>query len=427
MRICLLLFVAALSARAEIHTLTLKQAVAQAIAQSPDTVMARLDELKASLSVDAAGSHFRPRFGVGSGLAYSTGFPLSIEGSAPAVFQARANQYLYNRPQTWAVAQAREEARGATFTAAGKSDDIAYRVASLYLDLARSRQLADAAKKQTGSLEKLLQTVQARVLEGRELPLAAQQANVNLLRSKQRSLTLDSDRDYASRSLGVTLGFPAGDLVQPAEEEFTQPAIPQTEEVAVQAALANSKELKSLESGYSAKTLEIKGSKSRRLPQVDLVAQYALLTKYSHYDQYFNSFQRNNGQIGASIQLPLFTDSATRTAISQSETDQRHISTEMQAARSRIALDVHQSYQEIQKAEIAKQLAQADLDLTRSQLSVLLEQMNEGRASLAQIEESRSTESEKWIAFYDARFSAARAQLNVLKQTGELRAALVTK
>ena len=424
MRHCLLLLFTALIARAETHTLTLKQAVELAIAQNPEVVMARLDELKAAQGVDAAGSHFRPRVGIGSGLAYSSGFPLSIEGSAPAVFQARANQYLFNRPQTWAIAQAREEARGATFAAAGKGDEIAYRVASLYLDLARSRQLSEAAGKQTESLEKVLQTVQARIVEGRELPVSGQQANVNLLRSKQRALGLESDRDYASRSLAVTLGFAAGDLVQPAADEPAPPAIPQTEEAAVQTALAASRELKRMESSYSAKALEIKGTKSRRLPQVDLVAQYALLTRYSHYDQYFNAFQRNNGQIGASIQMPLFTDSATRAAISQSETDQRHISVEMQAARSRIALDVHQSYQEIQRAEIAKQLAQADLDLARSQLSILLAQMNEGRASLAQIEEARSAESEKWIAFYDAQFSAARARLNVLRQTGELRAAL---
>ena len=70
------------------------------------------------------------------------------------------------------------------------------------------------------------------------------------------------------------------------------------------------------------------------------------------------------------------------------------------------------------------QLAQADLDLARSQLSVLLAQMNEGRASLRQVEEARFNEDEKWIAFYDAQFSSERARLNLLRQTGELMAAL---
>jgi outer membrane protein TolC len=87
-------------------------------------------------------------------------------------------------------------------------------------------------------------------------------------------------------------------------------------------------------------------------------------------------------------------------------------------------LDIHQSYQEIHKADIARELAQADLDLARSQLSVILAQMGEGRASLRQVEEARFNENEKWIAFYDAQFNAERARLNVLRQTGELMAAL---
>ncbi|MDQ1471182.1 MAG: outer membrane protein, partial [Bryobacterales bacterium] len=58
------------------------------------------------------------------------------------------------------------------------------------------------------------------------------------------------------------------------------------------------------------------------------------------------------------------------------------------------------------------------------QLSVLLAQMNEGRAGLRQVEEARFNEDEKWIAFYDAQFSSEKARLNVLKHTGELTAAL---
>ena len=69
--------------------------------------------------------------------------------------------------------------------------------------------------------------------------------------------------------------------------------------------MADSEELKRLESNYPAKALEIKSDNAQQLPRVDLVAQYALLSQYSHYDQYFLKFQRNNAEIGASIQIPL--------------------------------------------------------------------------------------------------------------------------
>ena len=412
------------AARAETHTLTLKQAVARALTQNPDVVMARLDEAKASLGVRLAQSPFTPHMGVGTGLAYTNGFPLSIEGSAPAVFEAKANEYLYNRPQRYAVAQAKESVHGAALASGEKSDDIAYRVASLYIDADRAGRLADSAQKQVESLEKVLQTAQARVEEGRELAVTAQEANVNLLRARQRLIGLQSDREYASRSLAVTLGWGAVDQVNPADEDRITPAIPENEEAAAQTALSTSKELKRLESNYSAKGLEIKGDKAKRLPKVDLVAQYALLTKYNHYQQYFSTFSRNNGEFGASIEVPILAGSGARAEVEQAENDQQHIHAEVEVERNKIMLDIHQSYQEIHKSDIARELAQADLDLARSQLSVILAQMNEGRASLRQVEEARFNENEKWIAFYDAQFNAERARLNVLRQTGELMAAL---
>jgi outer membrane protein TolC len=413
-----------LAARAETHTLTLKQAVARALTQNPEVVMARLDEARASLGVKVAGDPFSPHVSMGSGLAYSNGFPLSIEGSAPAVFQARANEYLFNKPQNYAVAQAKESARGASLTAGEKADEIAYRVASLYIDADRAGRLADSAQKQIESLEKVLETARTRVEEGRELAVTAQEANVNLLRARQRLIGLQADRDYAARSLAVTLGYGESDQVNPADEERTAPTIPANEEAAIQTALTTSKEIQRLESNYAAKGLEIKGDKAQRLPKIDLVAQYALLSKYNHYEQYFASFSRNNGELGASIEVPILNGSGARAQLRQAETDRMHIQAEVEVARNKVMLDIHQSYQDIRKTDIARELAQADLDLARAQLSVILAQMNEGRASLRQVEEARFNEDEKWIAFYDAQFNSERARFNVLRQTGELMAAL---
>jgi len=411
-------------ASSETHNLTLKQAVARALTQNPEVVMARLDEARTALGIRVANSPFTPRLGVGTGLAWTNGFPLSIEGSAPAVFEAKANEYLFNKPQSYAVAQAKEAVRGAGFVAGEKSDEIAYRVASVYIDADRAGRLADSAQKQVESLETVLRTAQARVEEGRELAVTAQEANVNLLRARQRLVALQSDREYASRSLAVTLGWGAADLVNPSAEDRVAPAIPENEEAAVQTALSASKELKRLESNLTAKGLEIKGDRAQRLPKIDLVAQYALLSKFNHYQQYFASFSRNNGELGASIEVPIFVGSAVRAQIEQAENDQQHIHAEVEVARNKIMLDIHQSYQDIHKTDIARELAQADLDLARAQLSVILAQMNEGRASLRQVEEARFNENEKWIAFYDAQFNAERARFNVLRQTGELMAAL---
>jgi len=413
------------AAQAETHKLTLRQAIQHALTQSPDVVMARLDEMKANQGVRIAREPFTPRVTGGSGLAWSSGFPLSIEGSAPSIFEAKTSQSLFNKPQMYAVAQAREQARGAVFASGERREEAAYRVANLFIDVDRAGRLTEGVQKQVESLNKVLSAVTTRVEAGRELPVAKQEANVNLLRARQRLLALQTERDFAQHNLATTLGYEPGDSVEPVEEEeHTASTIPETEEAALKAAYSSSKELKRLESNLQAKNLEIKGNQAQRLPRVDLVAQYALFAKYSHYDQYFSRFQYNNAQFGASVQIPLLVGSGVKGQISQGEAEQQHIRAEIQAARGRIALDVHQSYQEIERADMARQVTKAELDLAHEQLSILLAQMNEGRASLKQVEEARFAENEKWIAFYDAQFSADKARLTVLRHTGELTASL---
>ena len=424
MRIFALLLGIALAARAETYTLTLKQAVDRALSQNPDVLMARMDEMKATLGIRYAASPFTPRVDVGTGAAYTNGFPLSIEGSAPAIFQAKTTEFLLNRAQTWAVRQARESARGSGFAAGEKSDDITFQVASLYIDLDRAGRLAETAEKQVQSLDKVLQTAQARVEEGRELAVTAQQANVNLLRARQRLISLQNDLDYSGHSLASVLGYSASDVVKPVDEDRPSPKIPETEDAALKEAIESSKALKRLDSNYLAKGLEIKSDKAQRLPRADLIAQYALLAKFNNYEEYFQRFKANNAELGVSVQVPVFVGTGVKALIQQAETDQQHLRAEIDAERNHIALDIHQSYLDIRKADVARELAQADLDLARSQLSVVLAQMSEGRASLRQVEEARFSEDEKWTAFYDAQFSAERARLNVLRQTGELRAAL---
>ena len=417
-------FALSVAAYAETYTLTLKQAVDRASSANPEVIIARLDEVKAGAAIRIAKDPFSPHIGGGSGLAYSYGYPLSIEGAAPAIFQAKANQDLFNRSQSFAVAQAKENAKGAVLVTGERRDDIAYRVATMYVDLDRTARLEDSLVKQVASLEKILQAVDARVQLGRDLPVARSQANVDLLKTRQRLENVKADRDYAARSLAAVLGYTASDLIQPAPVERTPLTIPITEEVAVQTALAASKELQRLESGYTAKTLQIQGDQAQKLPRVELVAQYALLSSYSNYGQYFLKFQRNNAEIGAAIQIPFLVGPAVKADISQAEADQQHIRAQQQSLRNQIALDVHRGFQDLSKASMTNQVAKAELDLAHEQLSVLLAQMNEGRASLHQVEDARLAEDEKWIAFYDAQFNDEKARLTLLKDTGQLLAAL---
>jgi outer membrane protein len=365
---------------------------------------------------------FTPHVNVGSGLAYSNGFPLS----APSVVQAHATQFLFNRQQSYVVAQAREQARGAGIGVAGKRDEVAYRTAELFLDAERTGRVVSLARKDAASQQTVLETIQAQVKEGRALPLAEKQAAYNLARSRQIADGLDADRANAETSLAIVAGFSAGDRVRPVDEPRTAPALPESEERALQAALEANHDLRRLQSQITAKGLELRSAKAARLPHADLVAQYALFAKFNNYEDYYRKFQRNNGQIGISFQVPVFSGSGVGAQLAQTETDISHLKVELSSARNRISADLQQSFREVHRAETNAEVARLDLEVAREQLSVNLAQMQEGRLSLRQVEETRIVENSKWIAFHEAQYALEKSKWNVLRLTGNLLPAIDT-
>ncbi len=400
--------------------MTLRQAVGRAVAQNPDITLARLDEQNARHGVQVARDPFTPRINVGSGLAYSNGFPMSIEGSAPSIVQARATQFLFNRQQSFAVAQAREQVRGAGIDVAGKRDEVAYRTASLYLDAERAARVLTLARKDAESLQTVLAAIQAQVKEGRALPLAEKQSALQLARASQLAQALDGDQANAETQLAIAVGLSADDRVRPVAAQRPPPPLPESEEHAVQAALEASKDLRKLQSQIAAKGLEMRGQKAARLPRVDLVAQYGLFAKFNHYEDYFRTFQRHNGQIGLSFQVPVFSGPGIKAQMSQTQTDITHLRVQMTSARNQISADLQQAFREVKKAAMAAEVAQLDLEVAREQLSVNLAQMQEGRLSLRQVEEARVLENGKWIAFYDAQYAVEKARWSVLRLTGDI-------
>src|SRR3984885_2391786 len=127
------LFASALSLFGEVRVLTLRQALDLALAQNPDLLLARLDQQKARYQVTVTHDPFSPKVFAGSGAAWSTGFPNSIDGSAPSIVTVKTQMALFNRPQSYLVAQANEDARGGGGDVARRQGEVIYRGGSLCL------------------------------------------------------------------------------------------------------------------------------------------------------------------------------------------------------------------------------------------------------------------------------------------------------
>ena len=413
-----------LALAADSSTLTLKQAVDLALRQNQDITIAQLDEMRAALDVQVVKEPILPRVYAGSGLAYSNGFPMSIDGSAPSIVQARATRTIFSRAQGFQVAQAKETAHGATFGSAAVREDVALRTASLFLDLEKTTHQLELAARQNEALQRVEAQVRLRVEEGREKEIEGRRAALNVARARQRSSALESQRKRVSESLATLLGLNPVVRIVPANEERPRPSLPEGEDASVQTALKDNPELRKLESDITARNFQVRGFRAMRYPKIDLVAQYGLFAKFNNYTDYFRTFQRNNGQLGVSVSLPIFANAQDQAQASQAEIDGRRLQSELIRARGRVELEARQSWEEIRDAQMAEQIARMDLDLAREQTSLLLVQLEAGKVTMKEAELARYAEDERWMQLYEATCAVERAGFQLLKQTRMLVAAL---
>jgi len=418
-KITIALLALAALARAEVHSLTLRQAMELAVRQNPEVALARLDESKARAAIRVARDPFLPHLTAGSGLAYTNGFPSSIEGSAPSVVQAVAQQFLFNRQQSLELARAKENARGAAIAVASQRDEVLYRAIALYLDAERAARVAALARTAIERQQAVLDSIRAQVAEGRALPVAEKRSELTLARDRQAVEAVDDEQAAAETDLAVALGFAAEDRVRAVAQERPAAPLPTDEQQAAESALASNSELRRLESQIAAKQLEMRGAAAARLPRADLVAQYSMLAKFNNYTEYFSHFQRNNGELGVSFQVPIFVP-GVKSAAAQGEADLSRLRIQLSNARNRIVSDLAESLRAARRAQTAADVARLDLEVAREQITVTLAQFQEGRQTMRQVDEARLVENDKWIAFYDAQYALEKARWNVLRRNGGL-------
>ena len=422
MRVFLLLLFA-VWAFAETKTLTLRAALNLALEQNPDVLLARFDQQKARDQILVARDPFLPKVIGGSGLAWSPGYPTTIDGNPPSVFEARTDMSLFDRAQSYKIAQAKEGLRGSAIDVTRRQEEAAYRVASLFLDAEQAAHSLDAAQKQVNNLARVKELVDARVAEGRELPIESKKADLQVKMAKHKADALAVNLIDAETALAQVLGLGAGDRVRSAEEERTAIELPVSEEASIEEALEHSPELRRLESSMQMKTLEVKSFKAARMPKVNVIAQDNIFAKYNFPTSNY-VFHRNNPELGVSIEVPLLVGRTAQAFASQAETEVSKMRVEVARTRSRITADLRRAYQEVKSAESSRELAKDDLDLTREQLNIDLAKFGEGKLPLAQVETEHAMENEKFLAFYVSQQTVERARLSVLRLTGTLVAAL---
>jgi outer membrane protein TolC len=184
-------------------------------------------------------------------------------------------------------------------------------------------------------------------------------------------------------------------------------------------ALTNNTGLQLAQSDVRAKEFRLKGEKRGHWPTLELVSVYSVLAKYNNYQQFFNTFQRNNFNAGVNIQMPIFS-ARVKAAVGLAEVNLDAARAVLGNKKSEVSTEVRQKTRRVREMDAAKEVARLELQLAQQNVSVLQAQFGEGKLNLREMEKARLNENEKWMVYLDVNFRKQQAQLELLKTAGQL-------
>jgi outer membrane protein TolC len=409
------------SGGASTGTLTLKQAVALAVQNSSDVKVARMEYNVAVGEANVDRASFRPNLYTGSGAAYTNGFPGTPGGGPPALFQLDYTQSIFNPEVKSQQHAAEERARSAKLEIDRVQNDVIARTANAYLELAEVRHSLELLGTEQASEDKIIQNTHDRVLANQELPIEETKDQLSLAQVHERLVKLEGREDTLAQQLRDLTGLSdtAPLDVEQQDQALSNVLAQESDNQIVSLAMQSSESLAEAEKDRLAKQDLLHGAHLSYLPTVDLVGQYSVLSKINNYDDYYKSFQRNNINAGVQITIPLFAaKTSANVALAKSQLAASEATLENK--RQQVRADAKQQQQDLRELDAAREVANWALKYAQQNLDLAQTRLQQGQATLGDVEQAQLDESERFVEFLDADFADQKAQVGLLQSTGQL-------
>lgn len=397
--------------------LSLNQAVSLALENSHELALARAKYATAKNEARVDRSPFLPDLSTGSNPAYSNGFPESLAGQPPAVFQLTYSEAIFNKPLNEKVHAQEEHAKGLEAEIARTRDDVIVSTATAYLELAKARHSLDLLRNESASAKAILDYTRDRANAGMELPIEVTRSELTEARIEQQIAQTNGRVQILTDRLRHLTGLPQERLEGNLSE--TMPAGAAPEEDPVKNTVEINPILKAMEFERSARVDLLKGARGGYWPTVDLVSQYNVLAKFNNYQNYFTSFQRNNVGIALLIHIPLFNfKTPAEVALAKSQITEADLNLENLRDSTESAEKQYRINAADQKAAV--NVARLELKLAQENLALVQSRFDQNQASVKDLEQARLAEGDKWLSFLNADFLREQADLALLQATGQL-------
>lgn len=418
--LCCFLFVIPAKIMAQDTPLPFRTAIELALRNSVTSGLARADAQRARASYLQARDLFLPQLTLGSGLAFSYGFPLSLEGSAPSIIDLNAQQFLLNAAQREFMKAAKSDISATNAQNADRRNDVIMETALDYIQLDLLVSSANVQAEQQQVAQKFEDVVNQRVQAGVDAPLELTRAKLASARTRMEMADTQAAIDQLRLRLSQLTGLPQK-AIQTSTETIPQlPKVAQDEDLEAQA-VQNSPAVKVADEVAKAKAFRAKGEEKQLYPAVDLVAHYAMLARYNNYDEFFNKFQRHNAALGVSIRFPFFSPAQRETA-KAAEADAVKAQKEAQNVKEQVSTETLRLQRTVQKLAAAQDVSRLEHQLAEADTETTHEKIQAGEATLKDEENSRITEHERYSAYLNSSFDLDKAQVQLLRQIGQLEA-----
>ncbi len=414
------LFSLAASAHAQV---SLSTAISLALTHSPKLRIAQSDVDKARASLAQAHDVYVPTVSVGVG---AGGYAWGYSPNPPSLFTFTAQSLVFNYSQRDYIRAGQFGLNASELILQDARQGVIEDTALSFLALQHDQQREGVLRQENDVSQRLVEIVEDRVTAGRDTAidlttaqLTAAQIRLATHRAEDDTAT---DRDHLALLMGMnpTPSLTAdGPLPPPPKATPPAPALTVDASPAVAAAFATAASKEEIARGDHRYLLR---------PQLSFGAQY---NRYAQFTESFGTLGNvgaNEGALGIELQIPLF-DKVHKDKAEESTAEAVHARAQADDAQ-RTSLDgqlkLRHSLEVLKlQADVAgleQQLAQQQLDALTLQLNTSPASPNGPALSPKDEQTSRIAVAQKQLALIDADYQLHEAQIQLLRQTGQLEA-----
>ncbi|HWR37064.1 MAG TPA: TolC family protein [Clostridia bacterium] len=395
-----------------------RRAIELALQHSGVMAVAAVDRVRAYGLYNEARRSYAPAVVFGSGLGYSFGVPLTIAGSAPSLFNLNTQQYVVNFAQRDLVRAARIEWQASNLDIEDKRAAVILDTALLYTELDSLTEKLRVLREQLQAGQRAEFISIERRKEGIDSELDVKRAQLTTARAQLRLAEAEGNADVLRERLGKLVGIPAASLETVTDSVPRTPNVDQSDDLSLRA-VQSSVAAKYADQKAQAADFRARSESRQLLPSVDFATQYALLSTYNNYDEFYRKFSRNNFSFGASIRFPLFNP-AQRAHAEAAKADAIKAKRQAEDVRDQVANDTLKLQRSVKQLAAAREVARLEYELAQGNLDATQAKVQGGTATARDVESARADASDRHSAYLDATFELYRVQMQLMRATGDL-------